>query len=132
MLLEMVGIVAITIGSLIGGAGLIATIRAILGRISPPWVSADVAIAEERAAAEWWPHRSLVALDIFINVVVLRGQQDETISTHAWRAFLEGKLWGKLMTGWLCWIQPNHGQQAASGDLERAQVRVAILSELLE
>lgn len=33
---------------------------------------------------------------------------------------------------WLSWIQPNHGQKAASGDLERATSRVSVLSRLLK
>lgn len=58
-------------------------------------------------------------------------QQDETISTHAWRAANEGKLWGKLMCDWLNLFQPNHGEKAAAGDLERALVRVAVLKKSL-
>jgi hypothetical protein len=61
----------------------------------------------------------------------LRGQQDETISTHSWRASVEGKRWGKLMNAWLGWLEPCHGQKAASGDLERAMARVAVLSRFL-
>lgn len=109
----------------------ISTIRAIIDGHSTPWIASDVQIAEKKAATEGWPHRALVALDIAINVIILRGQQDETISTHSWRAANESKTWGKVMVWWLDLFQPNHGPQAASGDLERAQVRVAILKRAL-
>lgn len=111
----------------------IATVRAILDRNTPllPWIVTDVAAAELRASKESWLHRSLAAFDIAFNVIVLRGQQDETISTHSWRAAQEGKLWGKAMTLWLDGFQPNHGPRAASGDLERATVRVAVLKKAL-
>ena len=109
-----------------------ATVRALFdGSATSFNPSTDVAIAEARAAAEAWPHRILVALDININVFVLAGRQGETISTHAYIASLEGKLWGKLMTKWLNGIQPNHGQKAASGDLERSMAEVSRLRKLL-
>src|SRR5690348_9761107 len=111
----------LTITGLILVAAIMATIRALLGRAKEIWSVSDVAVAESQAAAEGYPHRALVALDIFLNVLVLRGQQDETISAHAWRASLQGHLWGRALNGWLCWIQENHGQKAASGDLERAR-----------
>lgn len=127
----ILGLSAATIAGLVVMAAVMATVRAFLGRKTTPWVVGDVPEAERRAAAEGYPHRALVALDIFMNVVVLVGQQDETMSTHAWRAATAGKLWGKLMNGWLNWIQPNHGYLAASGDLERAMARVATLSKAL-
>jgi len=97
-----------------------------------PWSgSQQVAAQEKQAAKEGWIHRMLVAFDIAFNVIVLRGQQDETISTHSWRAQQEGKLWGKLMCKWLNGFQPNHGFKAAAGDLERAQSRVVQLSKML-
>ena len=121
----------ITVAALIAMAVVLASIRALIGQISTKWNSSDVAPAEKLASAEWWPHRSLSAFDIAFNVIVLRGQPDETISTHSYRASLEGKLWGETMIAWLNGIQPNHGPRAASGDLERAQSRVAVLSKLL-
>lgn len=109
----------------------ISTIRALIGGQVEAWAPSLVLKYEARAAKERWPHRCLVALDIFCNVVLLRGQQDETISTHCYRALMEGKLWGKVMSRWLCWFQPNHGQKAASGDLERATARVLTLKKVL-
>lgn len=118
-------------------AGLI-TVSAIFGLINKyrglyvPWAGApQVAVQEKTASQEGWPHRALVAFDIWFNVTILRGQQDETISTHSWRAQQEGKTWGKLMCKWLNGFQPNHGFKAASGDLERAKSRVAQLSKML-
>ena len=110
---------------------LITAIRTLIEGSAPAWVPGDIAAAEARAAAEGWLHRSLAAFDIAFNVIVLRGQQDETISTHAYRAAVAGRFWGKLMCRWLDWFQPNHGPKAASGDLERATARVAVLNRLL-
>lgn len=122
-------------GAIITGLFLIpftmATIRAWIEGKAPAWNPADIPTAEAQAAAEGWVHRILVAFDIFWNVAGWRGQADETISTHSYRAFLEGKLWGKFMNRWLGWFQPNHGAKAASGDLLRATVRVAILRKIL-
>lgn len=120
-----------TIAGLILMAAAMATVRSLLGDKSPAWGVSSVTTAESKAAAEGWLHRALVAFDIAVNVIILRGQQDETISAHSWRAAVEGKLWGKAMTKWLDWIQPCHGQKAAAGDLERAMVRVAVLSKAL-
>jgi hypothetical protein len=104
--------------------------------ISGPFVpevinSAFIVKYGDRAAAEGWLHRLLVVLDIFLNVVFLRGQQDETMSAHAWRASLEGKSWGKALTYWLDLIQPQHGPKAAVGDLVRALNRVATNTKVL-
>lgn len=126
------GLSAITIAALLLIGLFIASLRAVLGHSKvAPWVVGDVATAEKHSAAEGYPHRVLVALDIFCNVVFFFGEQDETISTHAYRAKLWGHWWGIAMTWWLCLIQPNHGQLAASGDLERATARVSILTKLL-
>ena len=80
------------------------------------------AVAEEASTVKesWW-HRSLVAFDIACNVIVLRGQPDETISSHAARADEEGKRWGKVLSGMLDWFQPDHGAAAQAGDVERAE-----------
>lgn len=128
----VLGLSAAIVASLIIIALSMATVRAMLGNKNPAWSVADVATAEALTAAEPYWHRALVALDIFLNVVVLKGWQDETISTHAWRASLLGHRWGIAVAKWLSWIQPNHGQKAASGDLERATSRVSVLSRLLK
>lgn len=126
-------ITATAIAALITLSVLLASIRAIFSKGTPPFDPvAGVLLAEQRAAVEGWPHRILVAFDVFLNVVVLFGFQSETISSHCYRASLEGKLWGKLMTKWLDGFQPNHGPLAASGDLQRSQSEVTRLRALLK
>lgn len=113
---------------------LVTTIRAVFHLNTQDikvWSNTDVPTVMAKAAKEGWAHRSLAAFDIAFNVIVLRGQQDETISTHAWRAAQKGKLWGRVMCWWLNLFQATHGQHAACGDLERATVRVAILKKAL-
>lgn len=127
--LEITGIVS---AGLILIPLLMATVRALWGGRIKPWIVGDVAPAEKLVSEEGWLHRSLVTFDISVNVILLRGQEDQTISTHAYIASLEGHLWGIAMTKWLNWIQPNHGQLAAAGDLERAKAQVALLSKLLD
>lgn len=129
LLFEIVGI---TIGSLLAVPFTIATIRSLVSGLAEKWSPADVPIQEAKAARESWLRRIPVAFDIAINVILLNGEQDETISTHAWRASLEGKMWGRWMSAWLNLWQPNHGQKAACGDLERAQNRVEVLTKLLK
>lgn len=127
-----VEIYAMSAGALIALSWILATIRTLVEKSKPVFnYPADVPAAEARASKEGYLHRVFVALDIFMNVVFLFGEQDETMSTHAWRASMEGKLWGKLMNKWLTGFQANHGPQAASGDLERASVRVSILTKTL-
>ena len=86
-----------------------------------PLTPQQAAQQEAQAAKEGWLHRSLVAVDIMANVVILRGQPDETISSHAARAAEQGKAWGRAMSRFLDWFQADHGAKAVSGDLERAQ-----------
>ncbi len=125
-------IFGIAVASLVFLSVAIGSIRHWVDKGAKPFVYPDdVPAAEAKAAAEAYWHRALVALDIFLNVVVLWGAQDETMSTHAWRAKVAGKLWGKLMDLWLNGFQPQHGPQAASGDLERALARVAVLMKAL-
>ena len=76
---------------------------------------------EQQAAKEGWLHRSLVAFDQGVNVILLRGLPDETISAHASRAALAGKGWGKALSGFLNLFQKDHGPKAQAGDLERAK-----------
>ena len=91
-----------------------------------PLTPQQAAQQEAQAAREGWLHRSLVAVDIMANVIVLRGQPDETISSHAARAAIEGKRWGRFLSGLLNLVQSDHGAKAISGDLERAENVVQI------
>jgi hypothetical protein len=124
-------ITASVVAGLVAISFLMATARVFLNRKTSVWAMPDVAKAESQASQEGWPHRAIAAFDIAVNVICLRGQQDETISTHSWRAQQEGKLWGQIVCEWLDGFQPNHGFKAASGDLERAKSRVAQLSKML-
>lgn len=83
-----------------------------------------------RAATEGWLHRFLVVFDIALNVL-FRGQEDETMSSRAYRASLEGKLWGRALNYWLDLIQPQHGPKAMVGDMERALNRFATGKKVL-
>ena len=83
-----------------------------------------------QASAEGWLHRFLVVFDIAFNVL-LRGQEDETLSSRAYRASLEGKWWGYLLNKWLCLIQPQHGPKAMVGDMWRAGNRLATGKKVL-
>jgi hypothetical protein len=83
-----------------------------------------------QAAAEGWLHRFLVVFDIAVNVLC-RGQEDETLSSRAYRASLQGKLWGRLLNYWLDLIQVQHGPKAMVGDLYRATNRVATNNKIL-
>lgn len=76
---------------------------------------------EGQAAQEGWIHRSLVAFDQLINVVLCKGQPGETISTHSARADRLGKTWGKWISRFLNIFQSDHGAKARAGDIERAK-----------
>jgi hypothetical protein len=96
-----------------------------------PKTSANIALAMAKSNNEGRIHHWLNAFDIFLNVTFMNGQNDETMSAHAWRASLEGKWWGIAMDWWLCGFQPNHGYQAACGDLQRALNRTAMEKKAL-
>lgn len=120
------------ITGLIALSALIGFIRLKVSGPAAPFVpSIDIPKAEAQSATETWPHRMLVAFDIAVNVIVLRGQQDETISARVGRAKAEGHLWGKLMSAWLDGFQSNHCVKAACGDLQRAKSRVQVLQKFL-
>jgi hypothetical protein len=129
------------LGGEILGAGVAACILAslafrLLHRImgtsdSRPQTPDNIQAAMARANNESRAHRWLDAFDIFLNVTFMNGQNDETMSAHAWRASLEGRRWGVAMNWWLDGFQPNHGYQAACGDLQRARNRVECESKAL-
>lgn len=86
-----------------------------------PLTLEQVRAAQVDVVQEGWLRRSLVAVDQAVNVIVLKGQPDETISSHAARAATEGKWWGRTLSRILNWFQPDHGAEAEAGDLQRAQ-----------
>lgn len=87
-----------------------------------PLTTVEVTAVEAQVAKEGTFHKDLVAIDIATNVVLLRGQEDETISSHAARAAEQGKFWGKLVSRFLNLFQSNHGAKAQAGDVERAEI----------
>lgn len=91
----------------------------------------NIALAMERSNHESRIHHWLDALDIFLNVTFMNGQNDETMSSHAWRAATAGHWWGIAMNWWLEGFQPHHGYQAACGDLQRAINRAIIMRKAL-
>jgi hypothetical protein len=98
---------------------------------SRPMTPENIAAAMARANDEGRIHRWLDAFDIFLNVTFMNGQNDETMSAHCWRASLEKHWWGIAMNWWLNGFQPNHGYQAACGDLQRALNRIAVEKKAL-
>lgn len=98
---------------------------------SRPMTPENIQLAMARANDEGRIHRWLDAFDIFLNVTFMNGQNDETMSAHCWRASLEGHVWGIAMNWWLEGFQPNHGYQAACGDLQRALNRIAVEKKAL-
>jgi hypothetical protein len=98
---------------------------------SRPMTPENIQAAMARSNDESRIHRWLDAFDIFLNVTFMNGQNDETMSAHCWRAAQAGHLWGKAMNWWLEGFQPNHGYQAACGDLQRALNRIAIEKKAL-
>lgn len=89
-----------------------------------PLTPAEVQAAEERASKEGYIHHVLVSFDDFWNVVT-GGQIDETISARVGRVAKDPvrkhKLLAVVLNHALDWIQPNHGEKAAAGDMERAE-----------
>ena len=87
----------------------------------------QIVAAEAKIPQEGYFHRVLVAFDQFVNVLT-GGRPDETISarSYRWSQMTTGfALWrwlGKFMNTWLGWLQSNHGEKAAAGDLERSEI----------
>lgn len=88
----------------------------------------QIKTAERHTREEGYIHRSLVALDIFVNVLT-GGNEDETISSRVRRVSDANKYWSwnplialaKTLNFFLDMLQRNHGLHAAAGDLERAE-----------
>lgn len=69
--------------------------------------------------------KDLVAVDECLSELT-GGPADETISSRAARAALQGKLWGKALSGFLNLFQKDHGAKAIAGDVERAESVIVI------
>lgn len=85
-----------------------------------PLTPEQVATAEARALKESYPHRVLVGLDQFANVIT-GGKPDETISSRWARAAEHGSTLGKIGCSFLNLFQKNHGPHAQAGDTARAK-----------
>ena len=102
------------------------------------WTAQDTAMARARSTrAPYW-YRVLRALDVFANVVV-NGKEDETISARSgrWAHKAHGGPWyyrwpARALTAFLNAIQVDHGEQAMSGDLERASEIVTLETAALQ
>lgn len=86
-----------------------------------PLTPDEIKQLEAQAEKESWPHRDLVALDQFANVMFFKGMPDETMSSHFQRLADSGNWFGKAMSAWLNVIQKRHGQKAQAGDTARAE-----------
>lgn len=124
------GLGAIALLLLIGVS--MALARALKGSAAQPWTPAEIPEAEARAAREGYVHRCLVALDMMLNVWLFRGNPDETISTHAWRAAKRGVVAAKVLLWWLDLLDPHHGHLAAAADIERGRAIEGLLMPLLD
>jgi hypothetical protein len=95
-----------------------------------PLSPAQTATEEAQAATENPILRDLVAVDIFADELT-GGPMDETISTRLAIDSVEGKgvskEVGKIGSAILDVFQRDHGADAASGDLERAQAEAKIV-----
>jgi hypothetical protein len=96
--------------------------------LTPP----QEAVEESQAAHENFIMRDLVAADIAASELT-GGPMDETISTRLAIDSVEGhgisKAVGDVGSKFLDVFQPDHGSDAAAGDLERAQAEAQIVDE---
>jgi hypothetical protein len=102
------------------------------------WTATDTAASRVRSSQASYGHRVAVALDIFLNVVA-NGKEDETISARAgrWAHKAHPGPWyyrwpARVLTAFLNAIQVDHGEQAMSGDLERASEIVTLETAALQ
>lgn len=97
-----------------------------------PWTQADTAASEAASIKGPYWYRLLRAFDVFCNVAS-GGEEDETISARCgrWSMRPHGHLVQKFMIRWLDVLQGDHGFQAMSGDLARAQRIVKIETDAL-
>lgn len=60
--------------------------------------------------------RVWLALDQLGNVVIFRGDEDETISSNAAKANIRGEFWGRALCMLLNWLDPGHCPRAIEPD----------------
>jgi len=97
-------------------------VLSIAGRKQYPWTVDATGQSELASLAEPYWLRVLVAFDVFCNVIA-GGLPGETISARCgrWGTRPHGHLVQRFILSWLNVIQPDHGWQAVSGDMGRAQ-----------
>lgn len=62
------------------------------------------------AVKKTYVKRILVAIDQLVNTIC-NGDEDETISSRAYKAKLAGKWWGKVLCRILNWIDEGHCEE---------------------
>ena len=93
-----------------------------------PLSGEQTAAEEQQAGRERYPVRVLVGLDQLLNVAC-DGKPDETISSRAARAAVNGRWWGKTLSKFLDCFQRDHGADAQAGDFQRAEQVEAVETE---
>lgn len=72
----------------------------------------------------WWV-RAGVAVDQAMNVMLLDGEPDETISMHAAEAARGGERWGCVLCRWLGrMVQPHHCRDVLDGTALRTEAAI--------
>jgi hypothetical protein len=66
--------------------------------------------------------RFLISIDQTFNVLVLDGDEDETISSHAGKAMLSGERWGCILCRFLELFEKDHCLKAIEPDEGSAPV----------
>lgn len=74
-------------------------------------------IREGRKNRFW---RTLLALDQLLNVVVFNGDEDETVSSNAGKAALQGRRWGCVLCRILDVFDRDHCTKAIEADEGKA------------
>jgi len=114
---------------IVGALVLAMAVLALIKRKQYVWTVTDTGQSELSSLREPYWLRVLVAFDVFMNVIA-GGLPDETISARCgrWSMRPHGHLVQKFINRWLSTLQADHGLQAISGDMGRAQ-RVVLVEQ---
>lgn len=63
-----------------------------------------------------WKRRIWLSIDQLGNVVLLKGDEDETMSSNAGKSSREGKRWAIALCVLLNWLDPGHCEGAIEHD----------------
>jgi hypothetical protein len=72
----------------------------------------------------------LIALDVAVNVIFLRGKQGQTISGRLADAMYAGRRIGCIGCKILDWFDPGHCDKAIDGDIRRATIVLEDLRDI--